>query len=445
MLTPGRPNFIQLISRALGFSRSPSAKAVEEPQGTQRPRMPATASIQPRNFDLEISEVVVRDSRIGKQLVEMHDYCPEVGTSLAILRDDVLGSENGDSLGLTISDTLEDDKTPVDEQTKAICLAALNRPGLIDIVTMGQILDRTLCYGDAFLSLGIDRDSSKQLYVSRSLMLPTWTMFRLETDDGRLLGYEQRIKLTGEPLYFFEVPHIVHFQHQRQSLYGQSIWRQSAEDWWWLKGGSVDLGAAVREVGVNPNVHEMPEGTDNGYLDAYRNDHESRLEDGVVTNYYTLPGGKIGKIANYNPNLSALTDNMMLRRSRLIMPTQIPDWRFAGFNTKGATDIAGQPAKAYARHINALRSMVLSPGIKQILDTELILRLGVEAFKERGKYQLAYPTILTDPMAVSAQAAPDEAIDPSSEPNPTNGAAKNGTTKGQQPKATVSRRKPARH
>lgn len=435
MLTPGRPNILQLISRALGFGQ-------QQPniQGTQRPRMPATASVNRRSFDLEIPEVVVRDGLVGRQLVEMRHWCPEVATSLSILRDDILSSENGDSLGLTLSNTLEDDETPVDEEVKAICLDLLNRPDVLDIVTLGQIIDRTLGDGDCFISLGFGRDG-KQWCVARSLVLPTWTMFRIEEDDGTLLGFEQRIRIQGEPLYGFYPPQIVHFRHHRQSLYGQSIWRQSGDDWQRLKEGTADLATAARELGINPNIHEMPEGTDNGYLDAYRNDHESRIEDGIVTNYYTLSGGSIAKIGNYNPDLKALADNVMFRRSRLLLPTQIPIWRFTGFESSGgAKDISGQPAKAYARYINALRAIVLTPGIKQILNTELVLRLGYEAFKERGKYQLAYPTILTDPMAVSAQAAPDEAIDPSSETNPTNGASKNGGTK-----TTVSRRKPARH
>ncbi|MBE9178613.1 hypothetical protein IQ268_08580 [Oculatella sp. LEGE 06141] len=435
MLTPGRPNIIQVIGRALGFSRPTTIT------GTQRPRRNATATIHHRNFDLEIQEVVVRDYLLARQLVEMRTWCPEVATTLSILRDDILGSENGDSLGLTISDTLEDDETPVDPDVKAICTDLFNRLDVLDIATLGQIIDRALGDGDAFLSIGIDRDGTRkgQLGISRTLALPTWTMFRLEEDNGLLLGYEQRVRLQGEPLHYFYPPQIVHFRHRRQTLYGQSIWRQSGDDWQKLKEGTADMATAARELGINPNVHEMPEGVEGDYKDAYQQDHEARLEDGVITNYYTLAGGDIRKLANYNPNLSALADNVLFRRTRLIMPAQIPLWRYAGFKIDGAKDISGQPAKAYARYINSLRSLVLTPGIKQILNTELILRLGYEAFLERGKYQLSYPVLLTDPMAAAAQAAPDEESESEEESTPSNGA-----TNGRKPKAS-SRRKPARY
>jgi hypothetical protein len=362
-----------------------------------------------RNYDLELQEFPIRDVQIARQLIEMLEWCPEVGTCLRILTEDIYSSENGDNHGFTISDTLEDDETPVDPDVKSICLDLLSRSDVIGGLALERAIKRMLGYGDTFLSLGIDREGvgkKADWGISRSLLLPTWELFRIEADNGELLGFEQRRNLSDSTATQFYPPQIVHFRHDRQSLYGRSIWRQSIPDWARLKASTENLATAARNLGINPNVHIMPEGVAEDYSQNYRADYEARLEDGLVTDFYMLPGGDVRKLANYDPNLTALAEDVLTWRTRLIMPSQIPLWRFAGFKIDGAKDLSGEPAKAYARHINSLR-MVLTEGIKQVLNTELILRLGLEAFLERGHYQIVYPQIMSGQMSASAQVAPE--------------------------------------
>jgi hypothetical protein len=367
------------------------------------------ATFQRRNYDLEISDFPIRDPDVARQLIEMGEWCPEVATSLRILSNDIFSSEDGDDQGFRISDTLNDDETPVDPDVKSICDRLLEQPNLIGGLALERAVKRILGYGDAFMSVGIDREGIGRgdWGISRTLMLPTWEMFRLETDDGTLLGYEQRKRVQdSEPIQFAPVQ-VVHFRYDQNTLYGTALFRQSIQDWKRLKEATEDLAAAGRALGCNPNLHKMPEGSDSEFMNAYRNDYEAQMADGIVTDFYMLPGGDVQKLANNNPDLSALANNVLLWRSRIIMASQIPSWRFAGLPVEATKDVSGQPAKAYARFINGIR-MQLSEGIKQVLDTELILRLGLEAFVERGRYQIAWPDIVVDPMAKEAVAAPDE-------------------------------------
>lgn len=427
--TRGRNTFLENLFKALtGWRRSSVV-------GSQRSRVLSISTTR-RNYDLEIQEFPIRDRLVAAQLVELLTWCPEVKTALRMLAEDMLSSEDGDTIGFVVSDTLDDDETPVDPEVKAICDDVIRRPGIVGGLALERVIKRMLGYGDAFLSIGIDKEGigRNDFGISKTLLLPTWEMFRVEEDNGELLGFEQRKFLVESTPIRFYPPQIVHFRYDRQTLYGHSLWRSAVGengDWQRLKDATEDLATAARALGINPNVHEMPEGTDENYKEAYRADYEARLETGLVTDFFMLPGGDVRKLANYTPDLKTLADNVLFRRQRIIMPSQIPIWRFAGLPAEGARDLSGQPAKAYARTINFMR-MCLSEGIKQILDTELILKLGVDEFRSRGRYQISFPQMTTDPNSTQAQEAPDEET--------TNG---NGNGKRQQPQTAVPRRSPS--
>ncbi|MEO1523106.1 MAG: hypothetical protein AAFU78_20350 [Cyanobacteria bacterium J06633_2] len=73
-----------------------------------------------------------------------------------------------------------------------------------------------------------------------------------------------------------------------------------------------------------------------------------------------------------------------------MMRSRLERWKF-GNEMRGANDISGQPALAYARFINAIRGD-FSEGIKQILHTELALKQIPEE-RWKGLLVLNYPRI----------------------------------------------------
>jgi hypothetical protein len=140
----------------------------------------------------------------------------------------------------------------------------------------------------------------------------------------------------------------------------------------------------------------MPPGYNKQQLDEYINAYEGKLEDGIVPDFYMASGGSVGKLANFNPNLEPLIRRLLDSRKQLLMPALIPLWRlpglFEGTGKSSAQDISGQPSLAYTRWINAIRGD-MSEGIKQILDTQLILAKGFDWWRAnaRNKYKIKWP------------------------------------------------------
>jgi hypothetical protein len=348
-----------------------------------------------RNYDLEITERPVRDPQRAKELIELVEYCPEIGLALTELADSVWSSSDGDDQGFRIGDCVDQaEEVPIDPEVQKI----LQR--LIDDVIGGLNLElvpwRLCAFGDCFASLGVDLKARE---IRSILFLPTWEMFRVEDDQGNLNCFEQRRYLTdGEALQFHPI-RLVHWRYKRKSLYGQPLWNGGIlEDWKNLREATTDLAMASRAIGANPNKHIMPCGYDEGYKVEYKAAYEIAKKQGQVLDFYLDNGADIQKVGQRDSDLSSMINNVNLWRSRVAMSTGLPQWMF-GLQTGGAQDIAGQPALKYARQVNRLRMSIVD-GIKQICDLELALK-GIP--RERWLYKIEFPTIKTDPYHETAQ------------------------------------------
>lgn len=381
-ISKGRNSLLENIWRSVsGFTRTFF-------QGQQRPRA-ATAiasSLNPRGYDLEISEHPVRDAGRARELIELCEWCPEVATAIDILTGDSLQSEDGDDCGFTIGDTLNDGVTPVDPEVQRIGNELIAR--VIGGSSLEPAIERFLSYGDAFANISIDTRRSQ---INSILFLPTWEMFRVE-EQGQLLAFEQRQRIyDSDPIRMHPVT-VVQWRYRRKFLYGRSLFNESLADWAKLKDATSDLAQAGRAIGYNPNVHIMPPDASPEYKDAYREDYEARLADGLITDFYLLPGAEVRKLAQANPDLKALADNVLLWRSRIGMRSRVPPWML-GLPTTGAKDIQGGPERAYARLVNRIRG-VLTEGVKQIINTELALK---DIPPNRWLYRVQFPIIYTNP------------------------------------------------
>lgn len=366
-----------------GFVRSPV-------EGNQR-SIVTTSIANPRNYDLEITENPVRDDRTARALIELCDHCPEVSTAIDILVGDVFSSEGGDEEnGFKIADTLQDNETPVDKNIKKILDALIDR--VIGGMVLEPAVERSLCYGDAFASIGVAK-YSEGMGVARVLFLPTWEMFRIEDDKGILMGFEQRRHIGDKTPIKFHPVQIIHWRYRRKFLYGRSLFKESLTDWDDLKLGLDDLREGAHTVGINPTVHLMPEGADEKYKEAYRRDYQEKLRRGSITDFFLLNGADVRKLANLNPDLSALLNNALIRRQRIAMRSRVPIWHFPGLMPEAAKEISQQPSLSYSRHINRIRQ-TLAEGIKQICYIELTLK-GVPIDKQL--FRIVFPKIFTDP------------------------------------------------
>jgi hypothetical protein len=295
-----------------------------EPVGSQRPvsnwSMAAWGedSAARRNYDLEIplNGGLIRDAARLRNLLEMRTYCPEIKKAVAIQRDDLFSSENGDDQGLKISKWLDDEESvAIDPEVKTLLDNFLYSQ--IGAQSGKPIMAEALSLGDSFAEIIFDKQITKILGILR---LPVGEMFRVEDDKGRLLRFEQRRHLVESTACITYHPlQIIHWRYQPVHLYGESLYEESLADWEDLKEAERDLAKACRDLGVIPVQHEMPSGSTRKFLDDYRSDHIAAKRMHLVTDMYTMPGVKIGKISTSYPNLAPLVDRVVMRRRRIAM------------------------------------------------------------------------------------------------------------------------------
>jgi hypothetical protein len=354
-----------------------------------------------RRFDQEYVEIPVRDVFRARHLIGLRQL-PEVSTALDTLVGDVFSSEDGDDMGMTIAPTIADD-IPIDPKLYQIALDCIDR--LFRGTDMWTVVEEFLIYGDSFRSILLD---SKMTRIERIKQLPTWEIFRVEDLNGDLLRFEQRNMISGPAQFEIHPMVCVHWRYRRYYKYGRSVFEEILPDAEALATGYYALDKAALAIGVNPNVHIMPQAWNDKQRDGYRLAYEWEKEQGkIVTDFYTSFGGDIKKLGGtWNPDLGALLDNVLQRRARIAMRSRIPPWML-GLPTQGPREIAGQPALAYARFIGTLR-IVLAEGVRQIIDLELALN-GFTA--EQMQYRLVFPKIYTNVQAQSANQSIDDETD----------------------------------
>jgi hypothetical protein len=374
------------LKRFFGLGAQPDAT------GQQRPyqfNIGNDDTLQGRYFDQEIPFVgAVRDSTRALELHEMRELSSEVGTAISTLCDDALSHYTGDS-GLAINEFVDtDNNAPIDPITKDI----VNR-FIYQKATTNEIrcwMDEYLSTGDCFIEIIFDKTMTK---IENFLVLPTWEMFRIEDNSGRLLGYQQRRHLSDTSREFHPLQ-IIHCRYQRKKLYGRALFEELRPDWQGLKSAEDDWARACREVGLNPLVHYMPPCADDDYRKKYIAIHKARMKLGSVNHYYLDNEAKIANASTLPPSLMELSDRVEKKRRKFFQRARIPPW-LAGFESSGAKEIAGLPGESFARHINAIRQ-VLSDGLGYAIDLELALN-GITG--DKARFRLKYPEIIVNPYA----------------------------------------------
>jgi len=335
--------------------------------------------------------VPVRDPQRARRLSRIATLA-EVATMIEMIATDSLSSSDGDDNGFRIPDTLANEVTPVDQRVQAIGNAVIGRVLTDD--RMVSIIQELMEGGDSFRSLAMDNGLSK---VIRLKELPPWEMFRIEDADGLVEKFEQRQWASDGGARVIHPAVCVHWRFRRNKLYGRALFEEMYDDAESLATGYSSLDRAVISTGVNPNVHHMPEGTDKTYCAQYRRMHEQKLATGqTMTDYYIpggTPGAKPGNVSkmsdSWNPDVTALLENVIQRRRRFAMQGRTAPY-LLGLETGKGQDISGQPALARARFINSVRS-ALTTGIRHVVDVELALNGIYEA-----DYRIQWPKIYVD-------------------------------------------------
>ena len=353
------------------------------------------------DYDLEIEEYPIRDRVKAKHVLEILEHSSEAGLAVDIYRTDVRSSADGDDQGFTIGKFQPDGETPIDPIIKSVALELFERVYPVSLIDM--MISDLIGRGDHFQSIGFVREGFSRkdtdYAIGKLLRIPPFEMFRLEENNGELIGFEQRRTLTqSSPDYFWNPAQMVHLRYRRRGLYGQSVWYQSAWDWQEYKRSKEEYAIGRRGLALNPRKHIMPKGTKADFAIAYKKDLDEKVKNGteIITDFVMLPEGDIQSLNAGNSGVKDLLEAVTYYRTAIIMPTQIPAWRFAGFRNDSAQDYVGQPALAWVRAVNGVRA-ILVEGISQVLDTELILKFGADWYikNAKGKYRISFPEIKT--------------------------------------------------
>jgi hypothetical protein len=367
-------------------SNSTQPQKQTEPRSLPRPESFFTSLQYVDYSSIDDEEFPTRNTDYANNLIRLIDTTPELGTALETICTYALSSGTGDEMGFAV---VEDENNP---QPEVVALARDLITRSFDIFGYWQVLWRMVAWGDAFIYLDID---TKQMRIESARLLPTWQVHAIPDDDGSLHHYEQRFPGLGDAVIIPPV-NLIQLSYNRRYLYGRSIFHEC------VKGGedramadaNFDLKEASRTVGVQPNIHTMPQGVDENYKRAYKEDHEARRKKGLIPDIYLLNGARISTpegMPSINP-LGGLMDHFNMRLKRIAVRSRVPLY-LLGIETRYAREIATQPAIAFVVFVGTIRQF-LSSGLRQLVNTELALK-GIPP--ERWAYRFVFPQISLNP------------------------------------------------
>lgn len=396
-----------------------------------------------RNYDQEIlDEIPVRDRLNSCRLLQMRSDGGLLEAAIREIIGSVLASEDGDDRGWTFAATIDrEGKIPVKKDVAKLLDSLYDR--VIGGSSLYAGLHRSLWLGDAFASIGIEPDK-KGFRIARLKWLPTFEIFRVEREfleDGKLktdIYFEQRSYLSDEKAIQIPYMGMLHIRHDFSGgLYGRALFAgESCYNYWLsLKEAEEDLRKASRNVAIKPLIHRFSERYSPSAKEEYRNEIErKRYRDGAITDFFiTGSDSEISTISGNGSDLTGLIAAIEYWRKAIATHARIPSY-LLNVEALGARDIAQQPALAYARLLNSIRSE-LTDAIDHLCRLELMLH-DIDPDLPENRWRVVFPEITINaysdanagenPMFKDPEAAPedtelqgDESIETTNEePNP---------------------------
>lgn len=355
-----------------------------------------------------------RTPEMAKELENLKAISGDVQITLRSAATDVFSSQNGDVMGFWCDEIIDKEGSKIDPQVKEIADELFTRKqGDNEYVIGGDFLERAiedfLLTGDSFLEIGYSKLPGKNEYhVNTTRFLPVWEMFVVADEQTGLIShYEQRRSLYDSHPIVFEPWKIVQFSYRKKTLYGQSLFSwQAIEAAKALREANFDIQNRSKTMSLNPDVFTLPEGynAERGRrFEAYIRDKQARKDDDLIL---LLPGMSYQKGAPTEPDLSSHLSYIENLRTQII-PGGFPLWYYPGMSDD-TKDLMGQPSTMYSRFRNKCCG-VIAKGVREVLDNELILRLGVDKFQEiksqpNGGYIIKFPEFIVNPNLVNQYA-----------------------------------------
>ena len=353
---------------------------------------------QARRLGLEIPFQPVRPIKNSYQssveLIEMATWSYELRHAVSTLSRDCFQNIHGNITSWSVAEEYQGQKVNPDVIAIAKNLATKTQGK--DLILGGNFLQRAvrdfLFYGDAFVSLGFDKDGvSKAWEISETLYLPPLSTFVDVDEQDKIKSYSQRESVNRREGDIAIHPlKVLHFSYEKDMLYGTPISYQSLPDWRELQEISLDLNQAARDTGHSLLVHTMPENVSEVDKQMYESRYEDMLASGIVTNLYLLPGMEVKRIAAEAKALEPLL-NLWLQKRYQCIPPGLPLYLFPGLGIEksSAKELTSQPALNYARLIASIRGL-LAEQIKWAISLEIVLSRGYDFYLENRNFDIVW-------------------------------------------------------
>lgn len=389
-------NLLTRLWGAFRRQRSSSDLGIQQ----QRSRI---GTFQRRSISLSASINPVRpvmgDLQNSRDLIEIADWSYESSHSVGFMARDAFQQIDGRVNSWRVAETLADG-TKIHPDVLAIGKEMEQRRDGKDLVLGGDTLQQAaieaLSYGDSFVQLGIYKEGigKNDWAVCRSRYMPVFSTFvDVDEEDGSIRAYRIQEKMfpSGDDVIIHPLK-MLQFKIGKSGAgyYGKPPTFQQIPQWRKVKDCAADIEQASRDTGVAPWLHIMPEGTDESYKEAYRQEYQEMLNEGIVTNLFLMPSADVKKAAANAGALSNLLDYWLQLRYQMVLPG-VPLWFFPGLGLKESSgkDIANQPALAYARQIASLRSMI-GEQVRWAISVEIVLKKGFDWFQQNGRFDIEW-------------------------------------------------------
>jgi hypothetical protein len=336
------------------------------------------------------------DLQNSRDLIEIADWSYESANSVGFMSRDAFQQIDGKVNSWRVSETLADG-SKVHPDVLAIGREMEQRRDGKHLILGGDTLQRAaveaLSYGDSFVQLGIYKEGigKNDWAVMKTQYMPVFSTFVEADEDGSVAAY--RIQKSLYPSDDDIVIHplkMLQFRYGESGLYGRPPTFQQIPSWKKVKEAAADIEQASRDVGVAPWLHTMPPETDESYKEAYRQEYQEMLNEGIVTNLFLMSGADVRKAAATTGVLADMISYWLQLRYQMVLPG-VPLFFFPGLGLKESSgkDIANQPALAYARQIANLRSMI-GEQVRWAISVEIVLKKGFDWFQQNGRFDIEW-------------------------------------------------------
>lgn len=321
---------------------------------------------------------------------------PVAGAGLDLLCSFTLSSLEGDEVGIAVK--------PIETQRhihKSKILREVNQLfSGFKSEDLRTIVWRFLAWGDCFASVVMNDDGQLAPRI-----LPTWQV-HLEADEwtGEITRVVQKRPGFDKPRDV-DMDSFVHWAFRKNHLYGRSVFYESRDSARFYKQNSEDLAILSRESAIIPLIHEMPEGADEMFLEAYRRDHKQQLKYGPVSDIYVFNGASVSKAGSLgSASIAGMLESIKLRRLELAVATHLPLDLFGILdNNPSATDMMMQPAMIFKNFVGQIRMILAEQLYKRI--NKVLLERG---YRPPYPYLLVFPEIRLNPWK---EEIPDKDLD----------------------------------